>query len=88
MASLKSRLDRALLRIHRVLEHERSRDGQAGELIDRWHARWSLRWDQISERLELIETQLDEDADRRTAGPQLALVGVPVDGEELAPMGA
>ncbi len=88
VATLKSRLDRALFRIHRLLEHERSRDADAGALIDRWQSRWSLRWDQISERLELIESQLDADAPtRRSDAPQLALVGVPLDGEELTPMG-
>lgn len=89
VATLKSRLDRALFRIHRLLESERSRDGDVESLIDRWQHRWSLRWDQISERLELIESQLDVDEPARRSGvPQLALVGVPADGDELLPMGA
>ena len=89
VATLKSRLDRALFRIHRLLEHERSRGEEAGALVDRWQSRWSLRWDQIAERLELIESQLDTDTPaRRSEAPQLALVGVPLDGEEMSPMGA
>ena len=86
VASLRSRLDRALFRIHRLLDHERTAEGPVDSLIDHWQSRWSLRWDQISERLELIEAQLDEEPGRRN-GPQLALVGVPVDGDDVVPMG-
>ena len=88
VATLKSRLDRALFRIHRLLDAERSRDGEVDSLIDRWQSRWSLRWDQISERLELMESQLEAcEPARRPNVPQLALVGVPHDGDELLPMG-
>jgi hypothetical protein len=88
VASLKSRLDRALFRVHRLLDQERSQNGEVASLIDRWHDRWSMRWDQIAERLELIETQLADEPVRRSSGPQLALVGVPLDGEDLRAMGA
>jgi septation ring formation regulator EzrA len=77
---MKSRIGRSLLKLHRSLERNRRRDEHVETLFEGWQKKWVDHRSRISQRLELIETQLDELADPIPAEPRLALVGVLAEG--------
>ena len=86
LQSVKSRLGRSLVRLHRNLEHNRDEEARVDSLFSSWQQKWSNRRDQIARRLALIETQLDQLAEETEQPPRLAVVGVPVDAEQISSM--
>lgn len=70
----RSRLGESLLRLQLNVEQTRSTESLAEEQFDEWQARWSERRDQISQRLELIDRQLESLVQSQPSRPQLSLV--------------
>jgi hypothetical protein len=70
-----SRVDQALLRLHRNLEHAVATRGEQAEvLLSTWRARWSGRREQISGRLEVIEAHMERLSPQAEPSPRLAVV--------------
>ncbi|MGE3316696.1 MAG: hypothetical protein AB7O26_16385 [Planctomycetaceae bacterium] len=82
----KSRLGQSLLRLHQTLEQGRAAEEGVETLLSSWQKKWSTRRDEIANRLELIEQQLDELGRPSTAGPRLSIVGVPIDADQMTGM--
>ncbi|MBI3865620.1 MAG: hypothetical protein HY290_27420 [Planctomycetia bacterium] len=70
----RSRLGESLLRLQLHLEQARTTEVAAEEQFDSWRARWSERREQISQRLELIDRQLESLVQSQPTRPQLSLV--------------
>ena len=84
--SVKSRLGRSLVQLHRDLEHNRNEEARVESLFVSWQKKWSHRRDQIARRLAMIETQLEKLARQTEQPPQLAVVGLPFDAEQMSSM--
>jgi hypothetical protein len=82
----KSRLGQSLLRLHKTLEQGRIAEEGVESLLSSWQKKWSARRDEIANRLELIEQQLDEMGRPSPAGPRLSIVGVPSDSDQMIGM--
>lgn len=70
----RSRLGESLLRLQLNLEQTRTTEDAAEEQFHEWRARWSERREQISQRLELIDRQLETLVQSQQSRPQLSLV--------------
>ena len=71
------------------MEQIRQEENHVATLFVAWQKKWFRRRDQISRRLELIESQLERMARQRVdAAPQLAVIGVPSDADEGASPGS
>jgi septation ring formation regulator EzrA len=79
---MKSRIGKSLLKLHRSLERNRRQDEQVETLFEGWQRKWTDHRSRITQRLELIETQLDELADGASSEPKLAVVGALADASE------
>ena len=77
--SSKSRLGESLLRLHRRLEQSRDEENQGENLFRIWQMKWFGRRDQISRRLELVESQLKKVSQTGTTRVRLSVVGTPGD---------
>jgi septation ring formation regulator EzrA len=77
-------LGRSLVRLHRNLERNRNEEARVESLYVSWQEKWSNRRDQIARRLALIETQLDQLAEQTERPPRLAVVGAPLDAEQIS----
>jgi len=88
LQSVKSRLGRSLVHLHRNLEHNRNEEARVESLFVSWQKKWSNRRDQIASRLKMIETQLEQLAEQTEPEqpPRLAVVGVPLDAEHMTSM--
>lgn len=82
----KSRLGQSLMRLHQTLEQGREAEEGVESLLSNWQKKWSARRDEISNRLELIEKQLDEMGRPMTSAPKLSIVGVPHDADQMTGM--
>jgi hypothetical protein len=77
-----SRVDQALLRLHRSLERAVVvREEQAEALLSTWRAKWSGRREQISGRLEVIEAHIERLSAQAEPSPRLAVVSDSSDNE-------
>ncbi len=86
--SVKSRLGRSLLRLHRSLEENREQQDRVDSVFTLWQSKWTSHREQITRRLALIEAQLAKmGTPAEQQPPQLAIIGVPTDGDEMTPMG-
>lgn len=86
----KSRLGQSLLRLHHTLEMGRAAEEGVAGLLNSWQKKWSARREEIANRLEMIEQQLDK-MGRPTqfeSGPRLSVVGIPFDADQMASMGS
>jgi hypothetical protein len=82
----KSRLGQSLMRLHQTLEQGRVAEDGVESLLSSWQKKWSARRDEIANRLELIEKQLDEMGRPMSSTPKLTVVGVPHDGDQMTGM--
>jgi len=55
-----TRLERSLIRLHHSLEEVQNYEHHSDLLFERWQEKWSDRSEGIFERLQLIESQLDD----------------------------
>src|SRR5690606_15384117 len=84
--SIKSCLGQSLLRLHRHLQvHQQQVQSEESTYL-KWQEKWSNRREQISHRLERIESQLDDLAQQSRPVIRLSLVGVPQDAAEMRGM--
>jgi hypothetical protein len=67
-------LGESLQRLQLNLDQTRTTEVVAEERFHEWRSRWSARRDQISQRLELLDQQLEMLARGQTSRPQLSLV--------------
>ena len=86
LESVKSRLGRSLIQLRRDLEHNRNEEARVESLFASWQEKWSHRRDQIARRLAMMETQLEKLAGQTKQSPQLAVVGLPFDAEQVSSM--
>ncbi len=70
----RSRLGASLVRLMENLDATRNAENAAKDQLQQWQDRWSLRRDQISHRLELLDRQLESLVQTQPDRPQLALV--------------
>ena len=77
----RSRLGESLLRLQLNLEQTRTTEVVAEEQFDEWRSRWSERREQISQRLELLDRQLETLVQGQPARPQLSLVAAHIHDE-------
>jgi len=70
----RSRLGASLVRLMQNLEEVREAENAANDQLHEWQDKWSLRRDQISRRLELLDRQLESLVQDQQSRPQLALV--------------
>ena len=68
-----SRLSESLVRLQKTVQSARLRTSDAQTQFDEWLARWEQNRDQISHRLTLIDTHLQELVHQRDRGPQLSV---------------
>jgi len=85
--SSKSRLGESLLRLHRRLEESRDEESRGENLFRIWQMKWFGRRDQISRRLELVESQLQRVSQQGTTTVRLSVVGAPGDDEPTSGTG-
>ncbi|MBW3540657.1 MAG: hypothetical protein KY476_10330 [Planctomycetes bacterium] len=84
--ALRSRLQGVLLRLHHAFENRRDALETRSRTFDRWQRRWTLRWSEIADRLEMIDGGLTRQSQPPSERPRLSLVGVPADGHTMSPM--
>jgi len=73
---VKSRLGQALLQLEKNLAAVKREQQQAEVALTAWRGRWQNNRDRIAQRLELIETQLDQLTDEPAIDtPRLSVVG-------------
>jgi len=82
--SSKSRLGESLLRLHRRLEESRDEQSEGENLFRIWQMKWFGRRDQISRRLELVESQLQGVPRRGTTTVRLSVFGAPGGDEQTS----
>lgn len=70
----RSRVGESLRRLQQTIEQTRQTSHQADEQFAAWHAKWTDRSDQIAQRLEMIDAQLEQVARQNQPRPQLSLV--------------
>ncbi len=75
-----------MVRLHRDLEHNRNEEARVESLFISWQKKWSNRRDQIARRLTMMEAQLEKLAGQTEQPPQLAVVGVPLDADQMSSM--
>lgn len=76
---VKSRLGQSLLQLEKNLTAVRQEQQRAEAALTEWRERWLDNRDRISQRLELIETQLDQLAgEPAPQSPQFSIVGASV----------
>lgn len=68
-----SRLSESLVRLQKTVQSARLRNSDAQSQFDEWLARWEQNRDQISHRLTLIDTHLQELVHQRDRGPRLSV---------------
>jgi hypothetical protein len=68
-----SRLSESLVRLQKTVQSARLRNSDAQSQFDEWLARWEQNRDQISHRLTLIDTHLQELVHQRDRGPHLSV---------------
>jgi len=79
---LRTRLETSLVRLHHTLRN-RARHGEAlDSMFTEWQSRWASRRDDIVQRLEAIDSQLDMWQPSNVGTPRLAVVG---ESEEARP---
>ena len=71
----RSRVGESLRRLQQNIEQTRQTCGKADEQFAAWHDKWSDRRDQITQRLEMIDAQLEQLSRHNRHKPQLSLVG-------------
>jgi hypothetical protein len=72
----RSRLGESLRRLQRNVEQTLTTAAIAEKQFDEWRARWYERREQISQRLELLDRQLQRLIQGEVSRPQLSLVAV------------
>ena len=70
----RSRLGASLVRLEQSLDEARATEKAAADQFHEWRDKWSVRRDQISRRLELIDRQLENLVQNEQGRPQLSLV--------------
>src|SRR5437879_3012444 len=78
----RSRLGASLVRLMQNLDATRIAETAAEDQLQQWQDRWSLRRDQISHRLELLDRQLESLVQDQQDRPQLALVSAHANDDE------
>ena len=86
--SVRSRLGDSLIRLHNEVQQTKEQEQQTDDLFEQWQNQWKRRRQQIAERLELIERQLQPLDPTGEEPPRLAVVGVPSDAQNMVAMGA
>lgn len=71
----RSRVGESLRRLQQNLEQTRQVETVADEQFRVWQERWSARREQIAQRLEMIDSQLEQLSRHNPQRPQLSLVG-------------
>ena len=86
--SVKSRVGRSLLCLHRGWQQNRNHLDRDDSVFALWQSRWAEHRDQIAHRLSLIESQLEKlGTQAEQPPPRLALIGGPSDADEMTAMG-
>jgi hypothetical protein len=80
-------LGQSLLRLHRSLEQSQEQEQHVDSQFATWQENWLSRRDQITSRLAIIESQLQQLAGKNDTRPRLSVVGVPDDADEMTGMG-
>lgn len=70
----RSRIGASLRRLHETLETTGRVETQAADQFAVWQQKWSSRRDQISQRLEVIDSQLEQLVQHHFTRPQLSVV--------------
>ena len=70
----RSRLGASLVRLEQNLDETRTTEKAAEDQFHQWRDKWSLRRDQISQRLESLDRQLENLVQDQPGRPQLSLV--------------
>lgn len=78
----RSRLGASLVRLEQNLDETRTAETAAEDQFHQWQDKWSLRRDQISRRLELLDRQLENLVQNQESRPQLSLVAAHVPEDE------
>ncbi|NOX56866.1 MAG: hypothetical protein GXP27_20980 [Planctomycetes bacterium] len=86
--SVRSRLGDSLIRIHNEVQQAKDQEQRIDDLFEQWQGQWKRRREQIAERLEVIERQLQPVDPSGDQTPRLAVVGVPSDAQNMAAMAA
>ncbi len=79
LKSAQSRLGQSLIHLHSSIERTRQEQHHVEGQFLEWQENWSNRRDQISERLESIESQLEGLTQTDDSIPRLSIVGLPSD---------
>lgn len=72
--STKSRVGESLRRLHQHLEQTRTVEQHLENQFETWQEKWSSRREQISQRLTVIDSQLEQLVQSNRPRPQLSLV--------------
>ena len=78
----RSRLGASLVRLEQNLDQTRTTEKAAEDQLHQWRDKWSLRRDQISQRLELLDRQLENLVQNQQGRPQLSLVAAHLHDDE------
>lgn len=71
---IRSRIGASLRRLHDTLETTGRAETQAADQFASWQRKWSSRRDQIAQRLEVIDSQLEQLVQHHLRRPQLSVV--------------
>ena len=70
----RSRIGASLRRLQHTLESTGRMESQAADQFASWQEKWSSRRDQISQRLSVIDSQLEQLVQHHMRRPQLSVV--------------
>ena len=70
----RSRIGASLRRLNHTLESTGRLENQVADQFASWQEKWSSRRDQISERLSVIDSQLEQLVQHHMRRPQLSVV--------------
>ena len=79
LKSAQSRLGQSLIHLHCSIEQTRQEQNRVDGQFLAWQEKWSNRHDQIAQRLESIESQLEGITPTNDSLPRLSIVGMPND---------
>lgn len=71
----KSRLQNSLLRLHDEIQMSEEEDRKNAILFETWQDQWTQKREQISQRLAMIEEQLERHFRSLQPRPEFSLVG-------------
>ena len=70
----RSRIGASLRRLNHTLETSGRQEYETADLFASWQEKWSSRRDQISQRLAVIDSQLEQLVQNHIRRPQLSVV--------------